>query len=216
MPILMLLFFLGMSADLVAGDVGSGRITFLASLPVRPGAIWAAKVLFLAWAAGAYLAYLFLTEYLILTVAGHAPLAMFESRAAPGLIALAWTPTAGAATLFFSTLVDRGIAAVFAAAAVLPALGLAAWGAGLLAPDVAPAFALHGSAVLSLGFLGGSYAAFTRGRIHLGYRGRRILLATGTLLILSALGAAGFAARIGPRSSHSPTRIESTKGGIHR
>lgn len=194
-PGLLGLFLVGVAADLVAADAGSGRAAFLAALPVRPIRVWAAKAAFLFLGGALYLGWLLIVEAAILAAAGLDP----GHLGGNGTPDRAWRflvpVVAGAATLFFSTLLDRGLAAVFAALATLAGLG-AAFACGAAAAGVdpkpgGPAFAPF-AALLAAAFLAGSALAFARGRIHLRARLRRLgLAAAGFLLVL--LPPVGFA-----------------------
>ena len=185
-PSMLALYLVGVAADLVAGDSGADRHRFVAALPVRAGTVWAAKAVFLFGSAALYLAYLVLTETAIVAIATPGGSAPLDSPAAEYAVFLWALPLAGAATLYWSTLIDRGLTAAFAALFTLAGIGVA-----ILLYDV-KRFRFHdpeGTAVtaalvLTAAFLAGSSLAFAFGRIHLGYRVRRTVLAVAALLVI--------------------------------
>ncbi len=205
LPALFVLFLLGVGSDLMSGDIASGRIRFLAALPVRPAAVWGAKVLFLAGAAVLYLGYATAVEAAILSLAG---------KDAGGLASLATTKhswllmvgaAAGAGTLFFSTLLDRGLAAVLASLVTLGGLALALRAAVKAGIDLSPAGNLPAAAgLVTVAFLAGSFLAFTRGRPHLGSRLRRALLAAAAFLLVLLPPSGVAAARVAAWVSVTP------------
>jgi len=186
-PAMLGLYVLAIASDLVAGDAASGRLGFLAALPVRPATIWAAKALFLFGTATLYLGWLLAAEAAILAALGKEAYWLFQLVAKEA----AFLPLfflGGAATLFFSTLIDRGFAAAFAALVAIAGFGFLVLAFDLERFDFRDsalrALMAKGSLVLTAGFLGGSLLAFTKGRIHLGGRLRRAVLATLALLAL--------------------------------
>ncbi|MBN2491026.1 MAG: hypothetical protein JXQ29_09265 [Planctomycetes bacterium] len=207
-PLLFGLFVVAVAADLIAGDVRAGRMAFFAALPVRPSALWGAKVLFLAFAACAYLAWLLLVEWTVLELAGKDASMLFARLAErPALLAL--LATVGAACVLGSTLVDRGLSAVLIGAGWLTAVSLAVrlfdpgrFGLDRTSQEETLSWAAAG--VLIPAFLLGSYLAFVRGRIHLGGGGRRLLFALTGFLAIAAPPMAGTAWALGSWWSVGP------------
>lgn len=184
--VLGLVFVLGVSADLVANETGSGRAEFFAALPVRPGTRWLAKVTFLLGASLFFLVVVALVfGFAVSRDARAFPLLAWPLRwAGPILAGLAAAAGAG---LLFSTLLDRGVAAVGAAIAVLGGIALVVGsrpGVAALFRSVATRTITAALAVLAVAFFFASFLAFTRGRIHLPAHVRRVLLAGGALALL--------------------------------
>jgi len=186
-PAMLGLYFLGMASDLVAADSAAERHVFVAALPVRAGTVWSAKVIFLFGSAAAYLGWLVLSETAILAVTTTGASTPFTSPASRYAVLLWVLPLGGAATLFWSTLIDRGLTAAFAALFTLAGVGVF-----ILLYDVKRFRLVNGTEntmvvaalVLTAGFLAGSFVAYTFGRIHLGCRVRRTVLAVGVLLVI--------------------------------
>jgi len=187
-PAMLLLYVLAVGADIVAADASSGRISFLAALPVRPRTLWCAKAGFLFGGAAIYLVALLLMEAMFLSLAGLNGLLVFV----PGLPKYAFLYAAvaviAAATMMYSTLIDRGFAAVVAALFMVCGIAALAWH---LHPEPrTQAFrrvVLGLSAFLFISMIAGSYFSFTRGRIHLGGRLRRLAFAGGAFALLFVL-----------------------------
>jgi hypothetical protein len=188
LPGLLGLCTLAIAADLVGGDAGSRRIRFLAALPVRPATIWAAKVAFLVLSATLYLGWCFAVEVAIFHLAGRSPAVLFAPGAAANDWLLLVIAAGGAATLFWSTLLDRGLAAAVAGAGTVAAVGFGLRMASKAGFDFSPGSVnLAPVALVTVAaLLAGSFLAFTRGRIHLGSRLRRAILATGAFLLVAA------------------------------
>lgn len=186
-PFLLLIYVLAIGADIVAGDASSGRIAFFAAQPVRPATLWAVKAGFLFGTAALYLGWLLGTETCLLFFSGVDPTRLFTVGLVKFGVRLIPAALAGAAVLFFSTLIDRGFAAVIAALATLALIVVSLWQI-TEAPERLRAVQLALPVLmLFVAFLAGSFLAFTRGRIHLGGRIRRIALATYAFLLLFGL-----------------------------
>jgi hypothetical protein len=190
LPFLMLIYVLAIGADLIAADASSGRIAFLAAQPVRPATLWTARAAFLFGSAAVYFAYLVGVEMFLLLFEPIDPTSLFRVGKMPLLVRLVPVGMIAAGTLFWSTLIDRGFAAALAS---LATIGLIAGAIAVLHPE---AKKLHANELalpvllLFAAFLTGSYLAFTRGRIHLGGRLRRLALAASALVVLFVLPAA--------------------------
>lgn len=208
LPAMTALYLIAMGADLVAGDVGSGRIAFLAALPVRPAKLWAAKALFLFAGAGLFAGYVLAVETMIHSAAGIDLWAGFtEAQAAETGLLLAGVATLGTAVLYWSTLLDRGLVAVFAAVLTLAVAAGAIWFVFLSRfhfRHATPADVLLSPALLAGGLLLGSFLAFAKGRVHLGSRLRRFVLALGVLLVVVVPPGAAAAARLSSWATVSP------------
>jgi hypothetical protein len=188
LPGLLGLCTLAIAADLVGGDAGSGRIRFLAALPVRPTTIWAAKVAFLVLSATLYLGYCIAMEVAIFFLSGRSPVVLLSTEALANDWLLLVIAAGGAATLFWSTLLDRGLATAIAGTGSVAAIGFGLRMASKAGLDFSPRSGNFAPVALVTvaAFLAGSFLAFTRGRVHLGSRLRRALLATGAFLIVAA------------------------------
>jgi len=198
-PSMLGLYLVAVSADLIANDSGAERHGFVAALPVRAGTVWSAKALFLFGSTALYLGYLVLTETAIVAIVTGSVSTISESPARRYAVLLWVLPLGGAATLFWSTLIDRGLTAAFAALFTLAGIGVF-----ILLYDVKRFRLVHGTEntvvlaalVLTAGFLAGSYLAFAFGRIHLGCRVRRTVLAMAALLLIVVPTAADAAIRL--------------------
>jgi hypothetical protein len=196
-PAAFAVFVVAIASDLVARDVATKRIDGLAVLPVPISRVWTAKVLFLVVASAAFLAWI--------TGAAFAAVASTASKSAmdrlSGDLADAWPAlfagvALGAATLFFSTLLERGMAAVLSAFIVLIAgawivqiaeLPAAPGRLTMFAVDVVPV-------IVALAFVAASRQAFVRGPIHSSGKLRLALVGAGVLaaVVLPAGSALAF------------------------
>lgn len=188
------LFAVVLAADLVAGETASGRIAFFAALPVRPAKLFLAKALFLLALGGAFLMFAAFAIALPMTIAGRAPPRLGEALGAASASAALLALTAGAMTLFYSTILPHAMAAALGGLVTLSAVLLAAHRMkDVLQGRVDYALAL--GLLLLAGHAVGAFVAFTRGRLHLRAPVRRALLGGGALLTVLAIGgtAAGLA-----------------------
>lgn len=185
------LFLVAVASDLIAADVASGRIEFLAALPVRLGKVWAAKCLFLLGAGAAYAVFLAALESVFVPLWGESASSLLTAFGVSHLVWCVLLLLLATATLFMSALIDRGFAAALAAALLLAGLF---WGTKALGSSVEilgvvhrrDAVFLFAVVLVAAALLLGSFLAFTRGRIHLGARVRRVVLAFGALLLVAA------------------------------
>jgi hypothetical protein len=207
-PVVTVLFAVAAGADLVAAETGSGRIAFLAALPVRPAKLWAAKAVYLFLALLLFTAAAAAADAILLATTGDDPRRVLPGSGGGVAVALVAGAACGAAVLFWSTLLDRGIAAAGATIATAFAIGvmLAPYGEILRARKIENSVGLLYSVagVLTAGFATGSFLAFTRGRIHLPAHGRRAALAVGAFLLCAVPPAAAARASIGRWQSISP------------
>ncbi len=185
-PVVSLLFLAIVTADLVAADVTSGRARVYAALPVRPRTLWAAKLTFVLLAGAAFA--IWTTAITTGIYAAWAPPAQYavllgELGRLP-LIGIAGGTCVIAATLAWSTVLERGLAAVGAGivtfaliAGVLPVLGM-------LDPELIPTkeFVERAFLALPLLFLTASFVAFIRGPIHASSLPRRATLVSAVIL----------------------------------
>ena len=174
-PGMLLLFVLGLAADLVASDSSSGRFAFLAALPVRPSAVWAAKAVILATASILFLCYVLGVEAAILSIGGKDPAYLVSDDSLRWSWLSVCVAVAGTATFACSSLIDRGLAVVIAAAvmlAVVAGVGAVMLFLGLDLRPGRPGF-LPGAGFVAAAFLTASFATSSFGRIHLGARVRR-------------------------------------------
>jgi len=185
-PLLTLLYILWIAADLIAADSASGQYSFLFTLPVRAGKIWAAKAVFLFTSTALILVYLLGVEVLLLEIGGKSSADLFTVDSLEWSFLLAPIVVVGAAAMTFSALVNRGLAAVLLALLVVAVLGWAASHLGGLIRDEKPAGPLFYVLCLltGAGFLVASLTAFSFGRIHLGSRLRRVVLAAAAFLVV--------------------------------
>ena len=183
-PLLFALFAAATASDLVARDVATRRIDALAALPVSVSELWRAKAAFLLVSSLAFLAWTIGMEYAAVTATARAEsIALLSERLADAVPTLLGGVAFGAATLFFSTLLERGFTAVMAALVTVTAL---AWGVQVAevpaADDATTWFATYAVPLgIALAFGAGSYAAFVRGPIHGPSKAR--LFATGAVAV---------------------------------
>ncbi len=184
-PILFALFVASAASDLVARDVATRRIDALAVLPVPISTVWNAKALFLLASSLAMLVWLVAAEFAALAfgVSGKAAAWLPSMLVAAGP-SIAGGLALGAASLFFSTLVDRGMTAALGAVALIVGI---AWGvhwaevpatAGLVTLVAAYAVPLGLAAAFALA----SRTSFVRGPIHGPSKPRLALAGLVTLL----------------------------------
>jgi hypothetical protein len=188
-PLLGLLYVLMIAADLIASDSAGGRYAFLFTLPVRAFRVWAAKVLFLFGSAAVMLAYLFVLEAFLLFLGDKAPAGMITADALEWSVLLIIVAVVGTATLAFSGLVNRGLAAAILALLVVAGLGFTSSRLLGLNIEERPRGLLYLSLCIltGSGFLIASGFAFCLGRIHLGSTRRRIVLASAAFLVVVGL-----------------------------
>jgi hypothetical protein len=206
-PIVFALFAAATASDLVARDVATRRIDALAALPVAIGRVWAAKALFLLAACTAFLAWVVAAEMAAVAVCAEpgviAALPAALGAAVPSLLggfALA------AATLLFSTTVDRGMAAALGACVVLIAI---AWGVHVAdipaAPGSISTFAAYAVPLgLAVTFAAASRAAFVRGPIHGPSKLRLLAAGVVPLVVLGVPGGAAVALAVGHSAHTAP------------
>lgn len=208
-PGLTALFAAAVASDLVAGDVSNGRMTTLALLPVPVRCVWRAKLVFLLTACAAFGVYAVAQETVLLAALGaRGALSWFFDALPAALPGLGVAAALGAGTLFFSTIVERGIAAVLSALTVL--------GAGVaLVASINPAYygvpltTLHVILMLSTAaaaFVVAARAAFVRGPIHSGAKPR--LVAIGMVVLAAIVGplGGGVAYAVSEKQAVSPGR----------
>ncbi len=176
-----LLYLVVVAADLVAADVSSRRAQSYAALPVGASSLWTAKIAFLALAALGFAAW-------TLAVTG----ALYGMLAPPdaadrlthelGRISwwMIWAGIAGVSTVvFWSTVLERGLATVGAALVTCAALGgalpLLAWIDRELLPS--EEMAMGALVALPVVFLAGSFVTFVRAPHHASTVLRRLTLA---------------------------------------
>jgi hypothetical protein len=125
-PSLLALYLAAIGSDLVAAEVSTRRVDALALLPTSLRRVWTAKVLLLVVAGGVFLAWLLAVELTLLATFGEdGQLPAFLARLPDSLPMLAVAAALASATLFFSTMIERGFAAVVASLVVV---GLGVWG----------------------------------------------------------------------------------------
>jgi hypothetical protein len=191
-PALLALYVIAIAADLVASDAATRRIETAALLPVRTVTLWAAKALFLLGASTLFLAWVVSIQVVLHLLGGEAgSLERMRGAAGESALHLGGAVAAGAAVLFFSSIIDRGFAAAFAGVILLGTIGFGFvaidWAALDLEPDTTAIALLAGG--LTAIFVAASAIAFVAGRIQLGQRLRRGLVGAGALLTLLALPA---------------------------
>jgi hypothetical protein len=168
-PGLFALFAAATASDLVARDVATKRIETLAVLPVAIGRVWTAKALFLAAACVAFLAWILAAESAaVAACASDGALARLPAAlgdAAPSFFA---GFALAAAAFFFSTLVDRGMAAGLAALVAIVGVAWAVqWAEIPAAPGLATIVVTYAAPLgLASAFVVASRVAFVRGPIH--------------------------------------------------
>lgn len=167
-PVVFALFAAATASELVARDVATKRIDALAMLPVPISRVWTAKALFLAATSALFLAWVVAAQLGVVAWARPGALARLPEELIAGAPYLLPGLAFGAATLFFSTLLERGMTAVLAAIVVLVAVACAVqWAAVPAAPGPASAAGwLAIPIVLTAAFVAASRAAFVRGPIH--------------------------------------------------
>jgi hypothetical protein len=116
-PVVMLaLFAATLASDLIATEIATGRAQALALLPVSPGFIWRAKLLFLGITTAAFSLYLFACDRLLDALLGRASAdqhIVASTLADAGMaLALAWC--AGGVSFFTASLVPHSFGALFA------------------------------------------------------------------------------------------------------
>jgi hypothetical protein len=193
-PVLFALFVAATASDLVARDVATRRIDALAVLPVPVARVWAAKATLLGVSSIAFLAWVVGAQWTVLALLG------------PDGATRAWMPqlvdavpsilggaALGGASLFFSTLIERGMAAALGAVVVLvAALSAIHWADVPATPGGATSFALYAlPALVAAAFVVASRTAFVRGPIHAGTKVR--LVVTGLAAAAAVLVPAGAA-----------------------
>jgi len=195
-PIVFGLFVAATASELVARDVATKRIDALAVLPVPIARVWTAKALFLAVASLAFLACLATTELASLVAfVGPTVRPWLSEELRASVPSLFLAVAFGGASLFFSTLLERGMAAVLASVVALVAIGCAVqW----TAPPAAPGAFVYGAAIvaptaLAAAFVFGSRAAFVRGPIHAAGKPRVAFLAFAALVAIAVPSGAALA-----------------------
>ncbi|MEN8150689.1 MAG: hypothetical protein ABFS86_12775, partial [Planctomycetota bacterium] len=119
LPLLALVYVLAIGADLFSADIAAGRLAFLVAQPVRLQTIWVARATFLFGTATLYVAWLTFLETYLLALGGIDPTNLFTVGRWNLAVRLVPAAVAAAAVVFWSTLLDRGFAAVIAALATL-------------------------------------------------------------------------------------------------
>lgn len=195
-PLFFALFAASTASELVARDVATRRIEALAVLPTSMGRVWTAKFAFLVVASLAFLAW---TIGACTAAVAFCTTSDTLSRLPDELLAgapyLAAGAAFGGASLFFSTLLERGMTAVLASVVVLVAVACAVqW----IAPPAAPgAFAnaawVAAPLALATAFVLGSRAAFVGGPVHSSGKVRLALLGLGVVAALVAPAGASLA-----------------------
>lgn len=184
------LFAALLASDLVAGDVASRRIETLAALPASPLRAWTAKVAFLAAATAAFAAWMLIAELGLFAVVSGAGASGAVLAALPqALPLLVVTLPFAACALLFSTILDRGLAALLAAAA---AVGGFHFGLVRLLSDrelggaITPAMVAAFEVAIAVACLAGSAAAYRFGELHLPSKARRAAIGLGACAALLA------------------------------
>lgn len=168
-PILFALFVASAASDLVAREVATRRIDALAVLPVPISTVWNAKAVFLLASSLAMLLWIVAAEFAALAFGvSDKAAALLPSMLVAAGPSIAGGLALGAASLFFSALVDRGMTAALGAVVVLVAVGAGVeWAEVPAASGVVTTLA--GWAVplgLAAAFVLASRASFVRGPIH--------------------------------------------------
>lgn len=168
-PALLGLYLAVIASDIVAADVATRRIDALALLPTGMTRVWTAKVLFAFAAGAAFLAWLVAVELVVLSLGGvPEQVGAFVLALPDALPNLAFVVAGLAAVLFFSTLFDRGFAAVLAGLIVMAA-AIYGWRAADWIKweiDAGPQPAGLVAIGIAVVFLAGSAVAFVRGPAH--------------------------------------------------
>ena len=190
------LYVVVIAADVIAADVASGRARSYATLPVRASTLWASKLTFLATTATLFFG------WTLAVTAG-----LYATAAPPDAEIALWSEIGGstwpmpwlglglagvAVVVFWSTVLERGMAVVGAAVVTCALLGglvpMIAWYDRELLPtdDALRAVAI----ALPFVFLVGSAVGFTRGPHHASSLLRRLVVtASIPLLVLLPTGA---------------------------
>jgi hypothetical protein len=196
-PALMAVFVAALASDLVAVEVATRRIEPMAMLPVPVSKLWLAKATYLALAGGGFLAFTAMCQEAVLRAAGaDAAAAAFENAMLGIAPQMAAVFAFGAASLFFSTLLERGFAAVVAAIAVLAGIGFAVeWSAIPFVSDrTTAALRLAIPLVVGVAFTAASALAFIRGGVPMGKKLRPALIGLGATFAVLVPGGAAMAA----------------------
>jgi len=214
-PVLFALFAASTASDLVARDVATRRIDALAVLPVPVGRVWTAKALFLFAASLLFVAWLVAAECLaVAAFATPTALARMPAGLAAAVPSLLGGLALGAASLFFSTLLERGMAAALAALVVIVVVAASVqWAAIPAAPGAVTTIAYYAVPLLvGAAFVAASRAAFVRGPIHASSKWRLAYVGIGVLVAIAvpagaavALGVDG-ATRLAPGAGDASRR----------
>lgn len=175
-----LLAGVGVAAESFAGDCASRRIDGAALLPVPLGRVFGAKLAatIVAWLAGGAA----MAAIAPLAVAAFGDGAEATAVMPEALLFASMTLPAVLGVVAFACVLEQGVAAVLSGVAAVGAIG---YGAAALLPwaewgiNDPRAVAVPAVAVTSVILIVAARAAFTRGGIHLGTRGRRAVIAIG-------------------------------------
>jgi hypothetical protein len=187
LPALAALFMATIAADLVAAETQTRRIETSALLPTRLSTLWTSKAAVLAVTTTLFVAWLVLCQMAaFLLMRPEDVVVTFTRRLVEETWQLGAVAAAGAATLFFSTVLDRGMPSLLLGVAVGGAVQWTAKPAmRVLVDGFEPGwgavgwFALAVAATLAVG----AAAAFTKGRIHCGSRLRRAVVGVLALVL---------------------------------
>jgi hypothetical protein len=190
-PLLFALFAAATASDLVSRDVATRRIDALAALPVPGARVWTAKAAFLGIASVLFLAWLVATEILAVNVLVPSADTLLRHRLVEAVPSLLGGLAFGAAALFFSTLMERGMTAAIAALVALTAIAWSVQWAEIPAADgdFTQFVALAVPLAVAIAFVAASRAAFVRGPIH-GPSKLRVAM-TGVVALAALLAPAG-------------------------
>ncbi len=185
-PGVIALYLAVIASDLVAADAATGRARSYAMLPVRPATLWSAKLAFLLVAGAAFTVWtLAVTTGLYAAFAPQDAIDLLgreldHMRTTP-LLAIA---AVVAATVMWSTVLERGFAAVGAALVTCAALVGACMVVGSRNAELLPEEGvMRGAAyILPALFLAISCLTFVRGPVHASGTLRRLVLTAACLL----------------------------------
>lgn len=167
-PLLFALFAMATASDLVARELATRRIDVLAALPVPGARVWTAKAVFLGVASAAFLAWAIAWEVLAVNAIAPSAYAQLIEQLGAAVPSLLAGLACGAAALFFSTLMERGMTAAIAAIVALTAVAWSIQWAempayrGEFTQFVACAVPL----AIAAAFAVASRVAFVRGPVH--------------------------------------------------
>jgi hypothetical protein len=196
-PLLFGLFAAATASDLVARDVATRRIDALAALPVPGARVWTAKAAFLGVTSALFLAWTIASQVLAVHVVAPSAYPLLVDTLGDAVPSILGGLAFGAASLFFSTLMERGMTAAIAALVALTAIAWSIQLAEIPAQDgAATQFAAYAVPLaIAATFTFASRTAYVRGPIH-GPSKLRVAM-TGVVALAALLAPAGACLAVG-------------------